>query len=121
MHSSRSNADDRFTALTGDLLKIWSRAHGGEKAHARILEGQENLIAIVIDHAFTAFEIRLEEKITTRSLIREYAERLIELIKPEMIQCVEDTIGCIVAGCWIEPNVRDGNLLFLFKLDVEKP
>ena len=109
--------EGQFLTLAEDLLNVWARAHGGEKASASVLEGHENLVAIEIHNAFTPAEIRLEKMARTRKLIGDYAERLIDSIKPELIACVETVLGCSVSGYWMEPDVGAGNLLFLFRFD----
>jgi len=117
MQESNHKTDGQFLALANDLLNIWIQAHGGEKATASVLEGHENLVAIEIHNAFTPAEIRLEEISRTRKLIEEYAERLIESIKPELVACVETVLGRRVTGYWLAPDVGDGKLLFLFRFD----
>jgi len=117
MQESNRKIDGQFRALAEDLLNIWIQAHGGEKATASVLEGHENLVAIVIHNAFTPAEIRLEKIAKSRKLIGEYAERLIDSIKPELVACVETVLGRRVTGYWMEPNVGDGKLLFLFRFD----
>ncbi len=117
MQENKHNTDGLFLSLADDLLNIWIQAHGGEKATASVLEGHENLVAIVIHNAFTPAEIRLEETSRTRKLIEEYAERLIDSIKPELVACVETVLGRRVTGYWMEPNVGDGKLLFLFRFN----
>jgi hypothetical protein len=113
----KHKTDGQFLALADNLLNIWIQAHGGEKATASVLEGHENLVAIVIHNAFTPAEIRLESMAKTRKLIGEYAKRLIGFIKPELVACVEIILGRSVTGYWMEPDVGDGTLLFLFRFN----
>lgn len=119
MHGSDQMAENTSSILTGKLTKLWIRAHGYEKAKARMLKGHERLVAIAIDDAFTPAEIGLTNEPRSRSLIEEYAELLIALIKPEIISCVDDLFGCKVIGCWISPHVSTGSLLCLFQFENE--
>ena len=117
MQESKTNIEDQFLVLAGDLLNVWIQAHGGEKATASVLEGHENLVAIVIQNAFTPAEIHMEKMARTRKLIGEYAARLIDSIRPELVACVEKVLGRNVTGYWMEPDVGKGKLLFLFRFD----
>jgi len=109
--------ENRLSILTNMLVKLWIRAHGYEKAKASALEGHERLMAIVIDDAFTPAEIYLAHQPESRKLIREYAEQLIALIKPEMVSCVDEFLGCKVIGYSIDPNPRSGSVLCLFQFE----
>ena len=117
MQDRKHKIDGQFLTLADDLLNIWIQAHGGEKAIASVLEGHENLVAIEINNAFTPAEIRLESIAGSRKLLGEYAARLIESIKPELVACVVKVLGRRVTGYWMEPNVGDGKLLFLFRFE----
>ena len=117
MRESEQIAENRLSNLTNKLMKLWIRAHGYEKAKASVLEGHAKLVAIVIEDAFTPTEIHLASQPESRKLIRDYAEQLIALIKPEMVTCVDDLLGCKVVGYSIDPNPRNGSILCLFHIE----
>jgi uncharacterized protein YbcI len=98
-------------------MKLWIRAHGYEKAKASVLEGQERLVAIIIDDAFAPAEIHLANQPESRRLIKEYAEQLIALIKPQMVSCVDEFLGYKVVGYSIDPNPRNGSVLCLCQFE----
>ncbi|MCJ7569602.1 MAG: DUF2294 domain-containing protein [Anaerolineales bacterium] len=117
MRESNRITENRLSILLNKLMKLWIRAHGYEKAKASVLEGHERLVAIIIDDAFTPAEIHLANQSESRWLIREYAEQLIELIKPQMVSCVDEFLGCKVVGYSINPNLINGSVLCLFQLE----
>lgn len=117
MRESDRMVENRLSILTNKIMKLWVRAHGYEKAKASVLEGHERLVAIVIDDAFTPAEVHLANQPESRKLIREYAKQLIALIKPEMVSCVDEFLGCKVVGYSIEPNPRNGSVLCLFQFE----
>jgi uncharacterized protein YbcI len=97
------------------------RAHGYEKVKVSVLEGHEMLVAIIIDDAFTPAEIHLANQFESRRLIKEHAEQLIALIKPQIVSCVDEFLGCKVVGYSIDPNPRNGSVLCLVQFENQVP
>ena len=117
MRESDRMTENGVSILINKIMKLWIRAHGYEKAKASMIEGHGKLVAIVIDDAFTPAEIHLANQPESTRLIRVYAEHLIALIKPEMVSCVADFLGCNVVGYSINPNPRNGSVLCLFQFE----
>jgi uncharacterized protein YbcI len=113
MRESDRIAEKRLSILTNKNM----RAHGYEKAKVSVLEGHERLVAIIIDDAFTLTEIHLANQPESRRLIREYAEQLIALIKPQIVSSISEFLGCKVVGYSIDPNPRNGSVFCLFQFE----
>ena len=113
--------ENDISGLTDKLEDIWIRAHGYEKVSATMLECKGRLVAIMFEHALTPTEIHLANEPKSRSLITEYAEQLIRVIKPDIVAAIDGLFDCSIIGSSITLNPIDGSFFCLFQCERELP
>ena len=102
-------------ALAQEFLAAWQQAHGAPDGAASALVGP-NSLAVLLEKAFSRAEHNLSRRPDTAALLKQYIQRLIDQIAPNVAGRVEQVTGRRVLTTGLNTDIEQNWVIIFFKL-----